>query len=611
MNQRRRTIAAICVSALFWASQRGFGQNSPDLVRETIPPRQIIHRPDGVFFLDFGEEAFGYLELEFPANHQINTSIAVRMGEKRTDDQHIDRHPGGSIRFLQTTVTPEPGKTIYRPALPAADARQMPESIGPVMPFRYVELENLPPEITELSLAAAVRQIAVHYRFDATAADFACSDEKLNAIWTLSRNTIKATSFAGLFVDGDRERKPYEADAFINALGWYYTSSDTFLPRLTQNYLITHPTWPTEWIMFSVLSADLDYRYTGDGKYLLSQYDDLKAKTLRALERDDGLISTVQPAVPRAVTQSVHFNGQLKDIVDWPESQRDGCQMLPINTVVNAFHCRALQAMANLATALGKTEDAADFRAAGERTLQSLNARLFDQDTGLYVDGEGSAHSSLHSNMFPLAFGLVPENRRDKVLAFIKSRGMACSPYAAQFLLEGLFNNGAGPDALALMEAPGNRSWRHMTEDLGLTITAEAWDPSDKPNEDWNHAWSAAPANLLPRMILGVEPLEPGYTKTLIWPRGAGKAAAKSLSWARGKVPTINGPVTVEWHQSSAGLQMTIDLPPRTATTVRLPRDWGDAAIADNAPGIPRIKNHTLELEFPTSGKHSITLGKP
>lgn len=37
--------------------------------------------------------------------------------------------------------------------------------------------------------------------------------------------------------------------------------------------------------------------------------------------------------------------------------------------------------------------------------------------------------------------------------------------------------------------------------DQGSTITMEAWSLKAKPNQDWNHAWGAAPANLLPRYL--------------------------------------------------------------------------------------------------------------
>ena len=49
--------------------------------------------------------------------------------------------------------------------------------------------------------------------------------------------------------------------------------------------------------------------------------------------------------------------------------------------------------------------------------------------------------------------------------------------------------------------------------DVGSTITMEAWAAKYKPNLDWNHAWAAAPANIVPRYVLGVRPLSPGSQK--------------------------------------------------------------------------------------------------
>jgi alpha-L-rhamnosidase len=50
------------------------------------------------------------------------------------------------------------------------------------------------------------------------------------------------------------------------------------------------------------------------------------------------------------------------DNVDWPMNERDGYVFTSVNTVVNAFHLRALQEMSELAEALGKKQEAAEFR---------------------------------------------------------------------------------------------------------------------------------------------------------------------------------------------------------------------------------------------------------
>ena len=148
--------------------------------------------------------------------------------------------------------------------------------------------------------------------------------------------------------------------------------------------------------------------------------------------------------------------------------------MRAVNTVVNAFHYRALVLMSRIAEVLGRADDRSRFAKQAEVVRATFNRLLYDRERDVYVDGEGSDHASLHSSMFALAFGLVPETRRQSVLSFVRSRGMACSVYGAQFLLEALYRNGEGRYALELLIAPHDRSWWHMIQS-GSTITMEAW----------------------------------------------------------------------------------------------------------------------------------------
>jgi hypothetical protein len=58
-------------------------------------------------------------------------------------------------------------------------------------------------------------------------------------------------------------------------------------------------------------------------------------------------------------------------------------------------------------------------------------------------DGEGTDHMSQHASLFALAFGLVPEEHVPAVIQKVRSRGAACSVYAARYLMEVLFANGS------------------------------------------------------------------------------------------------------------------------------------------------------------------------
>jgi hypothetical protein len=357
-----------------------------------------------------------------------------------------------------------------------------------------------------------------------------------------------------------------------------------------------------------------DYLYTGDTDSIKHYYDDLKAKTLLALAREDGLISTQTGLVSKDVLTSIHLKGKLRDIVDWPHGnilglqggygETDDFEFRPINTVVNAFHYRALVLMSRMAEAVGKTQDAADFARAAAKVRQSFNDKLLDKAKGIYIDGEGTSHSALHANMFPLAFGLVPPEQVKSVANFVKSRGMVCSVYGSQYLLEALYEAGEDDFALQLMtDRSSDRSWPHMIYDVGTTITLEAWDNKYKPNQDWNHAWGAAPANIIPRYLMGVEPIEPGFAKVRIKPQ-VGSLKTGSLD-----LPTIRGTIHVDFvSEPDRSFSLNIELPGNTEAVVYLPRlgsDKRQVQVDD------RLITGTLQGEFIVvadigSGRHRL-----
>jgi alpha-L-rhamnosidase len=549
------------LTALVPAAKSQPGQSGPagkGLRASRVDPQYIAEISPNHYFFDFGKDAFGTLVLQFRPTHP--DTLIIHLGEKTTGDNRVDTQPGGTIRYQKVVLPVGPQKKEYTLELPA-DKRNtgqaavaLPDSIGVIMPFRYCEIENLSIPLTGWS----VFQKSYHYRFNDRASEFICSDTVLNQIWDLCKYTIKATSFCGLYIDGDRERIPYEADALINQLSHYAVDNEYSLARKTNEYFKTHPTWPTEWILQTVPLFYYDYLYTGDIEPIARYYQALKYKTLMDLEREDGLISTKSDKLTGELIGNLGFSDKkesIRDIVDWPEGERDGYQMVEINTVVNAFYYRNLILMSEIAGYLGKKEDSLFYRQKSEIVKEAVNQKLFDKKNGIYLDGEGASHSSLHANMFPLAFGLVPEWSRQTVISFIKSREMACSVYGAQYLLEGLYTAGEAPYALWLLTSTGDRSWFNMIR-LGSTIAMEAWDMKYKPNSDWNHAWGAAPANIIARCLWGIIPVEPGFAEALIRPQMG------NLTFSRIKVPTIRGTIEAAYkYLKNSNELYVIDIP--------------------------------------------------
>ncbi len=553
-----------------------------------INPVSVALNEAGNHFIRFEKAAFGTLQLSLSSPEKADTLI-IHLGEKDAPGNRVDRNPGGSIAYVRHKLAVSPGKTDYTLELPRFVAtwphsQVLADNMPEVTPFRFAEIEGWSGEI----LAGQVNQLALYYHFDDDASYFNSSSDNLNQIWDLCKHTLKVTPFMGVYVDGGgRERMPYEADSYVQQISHYAVDREFAVQRYTTNFLIYKTSKHTEWHLHLVLMAWADYMATGDAAFLEKHYDELRHKTLLALAREDGLISTRTGLVTDEFLASIHYpKKDFEDIVDWPQgTPADEPEMRPplrysgftiegetdryifsdINTVVNAFHYRNLVLMGRIARVLGKTEEEAFFRNRSSLVRASINEKLLNKDTGLYADGEDVDHSALHANMFPVAFGLAPEEHHPILLEYIKSKGMACSPYGAPYLFDALYELGADDYAFELLTSETDRSWMNMIR-IGATITAEAWDLKYKRNMTWNHAWGASPAYIITRRLFGIEPLEPGFGRVQIRPRLGG------LEFAEIKSPTIRGPVYVKFDNSVEGLFLVeMAIPANTRARLVLP----------------------------------------
>ena len=571
-----------------WAMMRSFktaavldGAQSRYAVQKNLQYPASTSVKGNVYLADFGKDAYSQINITFAS--KCDTTVTVWLGEKLLDGA-VDKKPGGTIRCCsyelkvgkglhdyKIDITPDKrNSTIvegrsYNPVLVAEHLK------GDIYPFRYCEVDGV---CDDVKIVKASRH-AVFYPFDDKDSSFKSSDATLNAVWDLCKYTMKATSALGVFIDGDRERIPYEADALINQLSWYSSVNDYSIARYTIDYLCRNATWPTEWILQACLMVWHDYMYTGNTTLIERNYDILKARTLSALRDERGLISTRTGKQTPALMKSIGYAGdEVKDIVDWPQSgalgvgkeeagEADAYVFTDYNTVVNAFHYKSLMVMKELAKAIGKDQDAEAFGKDAALTLESFNDVFWGGKA--YKDGADTDHCSLHASMIPLAFGMVPEGRKSSVVDYIRSRGMACSVYGAQFLLEGLYGAGADEYALSLMTSKSIRSWYHMIE-LGSTMTLEAWDIKFKPNLDWNHAWGAAPANIIQRSLMGIEPIEPGFRRFSVCPK------LGNLNYAEITVPTIRGEITCKCTRNASGrIDMLLTVPANCEAEIQFP----------------------------------------
>jgi len=587
------------------------------LTAEMQQPIHHYQKADGTYFYDFGKAAFAQVQLRITSEKE--DSIWIEAAEALQSPGNLLSN-GGNIRYKKQGLFVKKGThdyTLVWPPDAKRDARnpvQMPAYIGEVFPFRYLSVSKLAGKIQ----SGDITRKAVFYPFDEKAADFVSSDTVLNQVWELCKYSMKATSFAGYYVDGDRERLPYEADAVINQLSHYAVDAEYSIARRTMAYLLFHPTWPTEWSLQNILLAWNDYLYSGDDQFIRRYYPELQKKILMPLAAPNGLISTTAKFQEDDFLRSIHitqiFDGKrgLKDIVDWPQrgsyigpekehgGETDGFVFTDYNAVVNAFYYRTIVLMHKISAALGKTIEAADYLSRAKEHYRSFQQVFRNPVSGLIKDGDTTSHTSLHANMFALAFGLIPEQDLPAVVKFIKSRKMACSVYGSQFLLDALYEAGERDYALSLLTSTTERSWYHMIR-LGSTISLEAWDKTYKPNLDWNHAWGAAPANIIVRKLMGVEPLTPGADTIRIKPQMG------SLTFARLRTPTIKGEVVVFCERKALFNHYSIQIPGGTSAEVQIPvRSKTHQIIIDGRSISLQPENGYYRLPYLPAGKHEI-----
>lgn len=534
------------------------------LVKSAENPVEYSNK-NNIHFSDFGKASFGQLLVKM-TSETGNDTVVVNLGEK-VKNGRADAQPGGTIRYQTYKLALQKGTHQYRIKI-HKDRRntldvavKMPDYIGEVVPFRYAEVLNYSNKIDKQDV---IRE-SVHYPFDDSASSFRSDNDILNQIWEMCKYTMKATSFTGVYVDGDRERIPYEADIIINQLSHYGVDREYSIARKSLEHILEKPTWPTEWILQASLIAWYDYIYTGDHRSLEKNYELLRNRSLEKLKTDKGLISTKTNLLTRELMQSFNFNDTIRDIVDWPAEERDGFVFCDHNSVVNAFYYESLKIMEQIALVLNKREDAISYAKAHKDVYRIFNDTFFDPKQKLYADGDTTSHASLHSNMFAYAFGLVPQKFSRGVQDFIKSRGMACSVYGTQFLMDALYNGGNGEYAEKLLTSTDERSWYNMIR-AGSTVALEAWDIKYKPNLDWNHAWGAVPANAVARYVIGIKPSSAGFESVDIKPH------IYNLTSIESSVPTIRGNISLAYKRINDNeYLLSIEIPSNMQADIFLP----------------------------------------
>ena len=124
----------------------------------------------------------------------------------------------------------------------------------------------------------------------------------------------------------------------------------------------------------------------------------------------------------------------------------------------------------------------------------------------------------------------------------------------------------------------------------------------------WNHAWGAAPANILSRFVLGVRPLTPGSKTILIAPQPG------PLAWVKGRVPTARGPVNISLQNDGQSFQHEVEIPAGSIGRIQIPSGKNGAppaskpVLLDGKPAPVKLDHGMIIIPDVPPGKHLLVI---
>jgi alpha-L-rhamnosidase len=409
-------------------------------------------------------------------------------------------------------------------------------------------------------------------------ASFRSSDPSLGRLWSIGLHTMRLCSH-DTFVDGPHyEQMQYAGDSMITSMIALYTSGDTRLSRqellqfdwsrlsdgLTQSRYPSRlvqviPSWSLHWV-----TTARDYlMYSGDAGTVRGIWHGIRSVLdwFRRHAGPDGLPS----ALP-------YWN-----ITDWcawwPRGVVPGADTGP-TTIIASQYISALEEGSWMAGQLGLDAEAAALAAEARGLKPRLHALMWSEKEGLYFDRPGGPEVSQYGNAWAIAAGIAGPRERERMAArFPLDPALAPGSFFcwhttfAALRLCGRYD-----------EMPSHLGPWHESAGYGLSTFVEE-------NSYWRsmcHAWSAHPVIEFLTGILGVTPLEPGFSRISVAPHRCG------LEHASGSVCTPRGPVEVSWRARDGRFELEVCAPEGTPVEVTVPggarRGFAGGRFAESFP---------------------------
>jgi len=405
--------------------------------------------------------------------------------------------------------------------------------------------------------------------------EFACSDELLSGVWAAGAHTLRLVATDLIHGDVAREQRQWVGDAqpalsaLLATVGGAPVARQAlrligeaepfggFLPMYAPgDYRAVGTTIP-DFTLRWLIAVDEFHRWSGDGSFVAEFYP-VVLRSIRAFDAlvdETGLVANVP---------YWHF-------IDWAAVGRDGAA-----GPINGLYVVALEAASRLAAVTGDTREATRLRRSASRARSAMRAR-HRSGRGLFRDTPKGPFSQ-HTNALAILSGAASPRSVPRIAAAIGDRSRLRVTATGRIVPTEDAAGDYRANRHIVVAQPGFMGFvlralaKASRQDLALDLIRHFWGPMATSGTCWEtwsgrqsrcHPWATAPTAELPRIVLGVAQLEPGWGRFHIDP------FIGDLAWARGRVPTPHGIVGVSWNRDDTGIAVEVDVPEGAVAELR------------------------------------------
>jgi len=240
--------------------------------------------------------------------------------------------------------------------------------------------------------------------------------------------------------------------------------------------------------------------------------------------------------------------------------------------------------LARIARLLDRPADAPRYDAMADRIATSFNAAYFDTAANVYATPAQQGYRQT-SNLVPLAFGLVPADHEEAVLANLvadlvaRGHRLNTGAIGTKLLLPVLTQHGLGDLAYEVATQTEYPSWGYWVGE-GATASWETWSHKG-PEQTLDHPFLGTVEDWLFMHLAGIQAAAPGYSEVRVAP-----VIPADLDRVSASVTTPHGRVPSNWLRDNGRLTLTVDIPPGLPTEIRLPFPEDDVEVVDGQAAV-------------------------